>query len=204
MKDNGKATYETRKRYDRTALIYDLMEGLIERSRYSSWRRLLWSKVEGENILEIGVGTGKNFSCYPKDAGITAIDFSEKMLTRAQRKSGRENISVNLLRMDVQDMEFEDNTFDTVIGSFVFCSVPDPVRGLKEVKRVVKPGGKVVLMNAENNVGFGNVEFVETPLKREATLVQQGAHAAVGEQRPLVQTRQAAPDGGHRRLDREA
>jgi len=142
----SKATEVARKRYNRVAPIYDLMEGFMERSRYSKWRDLLWSKVEGTSILEVGVGTGKNFPYYPKGAEIIAVDFSDKMLSRAKAKVEASGIDVNLKQMDVQNLEFEDNTFDTVVASFVFCSVPDPVRGLKEVERVCRPGGKVVLL----------------------------------------------------------
>ncbi len=146
MITDNKATNTARKRYDRIAPLYDLMEGLVERTKYSRWRRLLWEKVEGENVLEIGVGTGKNFAYYPPGVRITAIDLSEKMLMRARDKTKRENVNVTLQQMDVQSLEFADNTFDTVVGSFVFCSVPDPVHGLEEVKRVVKLDGKVVLL----------------------------------------------------------
>jgi ubiquinone/menaquinone biosynthesis C-methylase UbiE len=122
------------------------MEGLVERSRYSRWREILWSKVEGTNILEVGVGTGKNFPYYPEDVEITAIDFSEKMLHRAKEKARDFGIKVHLEQMDVQNLEFEDNAFDTVVGSFVFCSVPDPIKGLQEDGRVCKPGGKIILL----------------------------------------------------------
>jgi len=74
------------------------------------------------------------------------VDFSDKMLSRARRKAEVSGIEVRLKQMDVQNLEFEDNTFDTVVASFVFCSVPDPVKGLKEVERVCRPGGKVVLL----------------------------------------------------------
>ncbi len=135
-----------RKRYNRIAPLYDLMETLMERFAFSTWRQLQWSKVAGTSILEVGVGTGKNIPYYPADSEITAIDFSEKMLKRARDKAGKSKIKVHLAQMDVQNLEFEDNTFDTVLASFVFCSVPDPIRGLTEVARVCKVGGKVVLL----------------------------------------------------------
>ena len=146
MTTESNDTKATKRRYDRIARVYDFMEGLIERSRYSKWREILWSKVEGSNILEVGVGTGKNFSYYPKNSQITAIDFSEKMLERAQGKASQQKVKVNLRQMDVQALEFEDNTFESVVASFVFCSVPNPIRGLTEIERVCKSKGKVVLL----------------------------------------------------------
>ena len=143
---NNKATDAAKKRYNRIATVYDLLEGAVERSSYSRWRQLLWDRVEGKKILEIGVGTGKNFPYYPAEADVTAIDFSERMLARARDKAEKQGIKIHLLQMDVQDLEFPDNTFDTVVATFVFCSVPDQVLGLREVERVCKPGGKIVLL----------------------------------------------------------
>ena len=161
-----RATEVARKRYNRIAPLYDLMEGLVERSRYGRWRRLLWSKVEGTRILEVGVGTGKNFPHYPPDAEITAIDFSGKMLQRARERASVQKVSVYLQQMDVQALQFEDNTFDTVVASFVFCSVPNPMRGLMEIERVCRSGGKVVLLEhvlSDNRV-LGWLMNVASPL----------------------------------------
>ena len=146
MPASKKNTDATQKRYDRIAPLYDLMEVLVERSRYAKWREMLWRRVEGEQILEIGVGTGKNFPYYPAAAEITAVDFSDRMLHRARRKAERETVDVRLVQMDVRHLEFADGTFDTAVATFVFCSVPDPVLGLLEVERVCRPGGKVILL----------------------------------------------------------
>ncbi len=146
MPASKKDTEATQKRYDRIAPVYDLMEGLAERSGFAKWREMLWRRVEGEQILEIGVGTGKNFPYYPAEAVITAVDFSARMLQRARQKAERETMDVRLEQMDVQHLEFADGTFDTVVATFVFCSVPDPVLGLQEIERVCKPGGKVILL----------------------------------------------------------
>ena len=140
-----KATEAARKRYNRMASVYDLMQRLAER-RFASWRKALWSKIEGGSILEVGVGTGKNYPYYTTSAEITAVDFSERMLARAHDKALKQGTKVRLLQMDAQKLAFADNTFDTVVATCVFCSVPDPILGLKEVQRVVKPGGKVILL----------------------------------------------------------
>ena len=103
--------------------------------------------MEGSRILEVGVGTGKNFPYYPKNADITAIDLSDKMLAHAIGKASEQNIKVHLQQMDVENLEFEDNMFDTIVATFVFCSVPNPIRGLAELERVCKSGGKVVLLD---------------------------------------------------------
>ena len=158
MRKEDRHTKAARKTYNRIAPIYDLMEGLVERSRFSVWRELLWGTVEGNKILEIGVGTGKNFPYYPVNAEITAIDFSEKMLLHATEKAKKQGVEITLQQMDVQDLSLEDAIFDTVVATFVFCSVPDPIKGLKEIKRVCKPGGKVLLMehvlSANRILGF--------------------------------------------------
>ncbi len=146
MKTESKNTEVARRRYNRIAPFYDFMEGLVEKSRYSRWRELLWSKVEGNKILEVGVGTGKNFPYYPANTEITAIDFSEKMLSRATEKARKLGMEIVLQQMDVQNLNFEDDIFDTVVATFVFCSVPDLIKGLIEIKRVCKPGSKVLLL----------------------------------------------------------
>jgi phosphatidylethanolamine/phosphatidyl-N-methylethanolamine N-methyltransferase len=136
----------TAKRYNRLSYIYDYLEGPIEYFRFASWRKRKKEKVTGNHLLEVGVGTGKNFPYYPEDIKITAIDFSPSMLKRAHKKADKEKIGVELIEMDVQQLSFPDNYFDTVFATFVFCSVPDPILGLRELKRVCKPNGKLLLL----------------------------------------------------------
>lgn len=146
MADESDQTLVTQSRYDRVAPIYDLMESPMEAFLARDWRELIWSKVEGDKVLEVGVGTGKNISYHPKESQVTAIDISEGMLNRASRKAKRAGSEVELLRMDAQEMDFEDDLFETTIATFVFCSVPDPVKGLREINRVTEPDGQVLLL----------------------------------------------------------
>jgi ubiquinone/menaquinone biosynthesis C-methylase UbiE len=135
-----------RRRYNRNAFLYDFLEAPMERLRFSAWRQKLRTGIKGERALEVGVGTGKNLAYYPADVHITAIDFSSKMLARARQKAKKLHLHADLQEMDVQHLKFPDHSFDTVFATFVFCSVPDPVKGLCELRRVCKPEGKLLLL----------------------------------------------------------
>lgn len=138
--------HETRKRYDRLASLYDVMEAPMEKLRFASWRARLTHRMKGKRALEIGVGTGKNLPYYPRNVKVTAIDFSPRMLMRARKRASCLGLEMEILEMDVQRLEFPDDVFDTVFATFVFCSVPDPVLGLKELRRVCKPDGRLLLL----------------------------------------------------------
>lgn len=134
------------RRYDRLAPYFEGMEAVLEGLFLQRWRQRCWEKVEGHHILEIGVGTGKNFDYYPSQAAITAIDFSPAMLKQARQKQQRKHTVVDLHLMDAQALCFANNSFDTVIATFVFCSVPQPLKALKEIQRVCKPNGQILLL----------------------------------------------------------
>ena len=142
---NAKETAKTRARYNRIAPVYDLMEVFAER-RFVPWREKLWSLIPGGRVLEVGVGTGKNFLYHPAEAEVTGIDLSDRMLVQARQKAEKLGRPIDLREMDAQHLDFPDDSFDRATATFVFCSVPEPVRGLRELGRVVKPGGQIVLL----------------------------------------------------------
>jgi ubiquinone/menaquinone biosynthesis C-methylase UbiE len=141
-----------KERYDRIAPVYDYLELLMEKGKMGDWREKLWKKTnkkidkEGMRLLEAGIGSGKNIEYYPDGIEIFAIDFSPKMIKEAEKKVEKYKKEVNLLEMDIQDLDFEDNYFDLIITSCVFCSVPDPIKGLKELKRVLKKDGRIIML----------------------------------------------------------
>ncbi|WP_434640701.1 class I SAM-dependent methyltransferase [Thermoanaerobacterium thermosaccharolyticum] len=135
-----------KRRYERIAKYYDLMESLMESSGGKRWRKMLWSEVSGNTILEAGIGTGSNILYYPEGKNIYGIDFSPKMVEIAKDKAKRYGKDVDIRVMDIENLEFNDNTFDAIVTSCVFCSVPDPIKGLKELKRVLKNDGKLFML----------------------------------------------------------
>ena len=139
------ATAATRARYDRIARFYDRIERRNER-RFAPWRAALWRRAQGPRVLEVGVGTGKNMPFYPQGMTITAVDLSSRMLEHARARAAREGVAVHLREADAQALPFPDASFDTVVATFVFCSVPDPLLGLRELRRVLIPGGQLLLL----------------------------------------------------------
>lgn len=139
-------TAATRARYNRIAPMYDTMEAFIERTAFGAWRRELWAAVPAGRVLGVGVGTGKNLPFYPSGAQMTAIELSDQMLARARRRAAELGVKVDLRLMDAQHLVFPDAGFDAAVATFVFCSVPDPVAGLRELGRVVRPGGDIWLL----------------------------------------------------------
>lgn len=138
-------TEKIKKRYNRAAKFYDIVENPMEMMALKKWRIEIMKELKGK-VLEVGVGTGKNIEYYPVNIDITAIDFSEKMLKKAYEKAVKLNKKVKLVIMDAQNMDFPDNTFDVIFTTCVFCSVSDPIIGLKEMRRVCKPTGKIIMI----------------------------------------------------------
>lgn len=134
-------------RYQRIAPFYDLLDLPFEYRRYRKIRPLLFEGLSG-NILDAGVGTGRNFPFYPHGAQVTGIDLSPAMLARAQRRLPSAGAPVELRRMDVTRLDFPDGHFDAAVASFLFCVLPDDIQvpALKEIARVVKPGGTIRLL----------------------------------------------------------
>lgn len=143
----SRSTEKTRTRYNRIASFYDQMEWFVERYVFRKWRKALWEKIKAEKVLEIGVGTGKNIPFYPLTSALTAVDLSEGMMTKAVSRAEQLEKPVDFQLMDVESMTFPANSFDAAVATFVFCSVPDPILGLKELGRVVKPGGDIWLLD---------------------------------------------------------
>jgi ubiquinone/menaquinone biosynthesis C-methylase UbiE len=129
-------------RYQRIAPFYDLLDLPFEHGRYRHIRPLMFRDLSGQ-LLDAGVGTGRNFPFYPRGAQVVGIDLSPAMLVRAERRLPTATTTVELREMDVTRLDFRDRSFDAAVATFLFCTLPDElqVAGMRELGRVVKPGG---------------------------------------------------------------
>ncbi len=133
-------------KYDRVADRYDRMEALVEKLLFRKARRKTIEHAHG-TVLEIGVGTGKNLPYYSSKEIVTGIDLSRGMLDQAiTRASAMKHLDVDLIHMNAEHLTFPDDSFDTIVSTFVFCTVGDPHVGLREALRVLKPGGTAIFL----------------------------------------------------------
>lgn len=138
---------ETARKYSNASTLYDIMEWPMEQLLLKKMRKKAVALAKNK-ILEVGAGTGKNFPYYDRDnIQLTAIDFSTGMLEIAKKRKVQMGWGdLKLMKMDVEQLVFEDNSFDTVVSTFVFCTVPHPQEGLEEVLRVLKPQGRAIFL----------------------------------------------------------
>ncbi len=133
--------------YEKLASIYDFAFGpALQPGRVRALRQM--NIQPGERVLEVGVGTGINLSLYPKTCAITGIDFSSFMLEKARDRVARTGLrNLRLLQMDAADLKFGDNAFDIVYAPYLISVVSDPVTVAREMRRVCRPGGRIIFLN---------------------------------------------------------
>lgn len=133
--------------YQRYAPVYDVLFGRV----FEPGRRRVIETLacaDGDRVLEVGVGTGLSLPHYPKAAQITGIDLSPHMLARAQARVRRHRLdNVELHAMDAQALDFPDASFDKIVALYVASVVPDAAAMMRELRRVCRPGGQIVVVN---------------------------------------------------------
>jgi len=133
--------------YEKLANVYDLTFGpTLHPGRLQAIQRM--RIAPGSSILEVGVGTGINASLYPADCDVVGIDFSASMLEKAHERVQRKGIrNMRLFQMDAADLQFPADSFDIVYAPYLISVVPDPVRVAAEMRRVCRPGGRIIILN---------------------------------------------------------
>jgi phosphatidylethanolamine/phosphatidyl-N-methylethanolamine N-methyltransferase len=133
--------------YERLASVYDLTFGpTLHPGRLQARDRMVIAP--GDHILEVGVGTGINASLYPSNCHVTGIDLSTPMLDKARERVARQGLrNIRLLEMDASSLTFADDSFDIVYAPYLVSVVPDPVQVVREMRRVCRPGGRIIILN---------------------------------------------------------
>lgn len=133
--------------YEKIAGVYDIVFGpVLHPGRMDAIQRM--GIKPGQRVLEVGVGTGINAALYPRDCSVTGIDLSSPMLEKAHDRIARKGLrNVQLMQMDAANLKFADNTFDIVYAPYVISVVPDPLAVTREMRRVCRPGGRIVILN---------------------------------------------------------
>jgi phosphatidylethanolamine/phosphatidyl-N-methylethanolamine N-methyltransferase len=133
--------------YEKQASWYDLWFGpTLHHGRLVAIEHM--GIAPGDRLLEVGVGTGINARLYPRNCHVTGIDLSPEMLEKARARVQRQGVrNIRLQEMDAAHLTFADDSFDIVYAPYVISVVPDPVQVVREMRRVCRPGGKIVIVN---------------------------------------------------------
>lgn len=148
--------------------LYDLSMALMPGVR--RWRRSLAGLARGR-VLEVGCGTGQMLPLYPHTVELFGLEPNPDLLARARRRAAQ----AALLQGSVEHLPFPDNSFDTVISGLVFCSVPDPARGLAEIRRVLRSDGRLLMLehvHARSRAGRWLLDTLQPPW----TMLTGGCH----------------------------
>jgi ubiquinone/menaquinone biosynthesis C-methylase UbiE len=139
------SSQEISKKYDRFARWYDLVEGIPDILGLRKLRQGLLRRASGK-VLEVAVGTGKNLAYHPRGCRIIAVDLSREMLNIARKRAAKLSLDVAFLQADAAALPFRDKSFDAVVSSLTTCTFPSPVIALREMARVCRTEGKVLLL----------------------------------------------------------
>src|SRR5207253_7367615 len=152
--------------YENLASVYDFIFGpTLHPGRVRAIQRM--GIKSGDRVLEVGVGTGINAGLYPRDCAVTGIDLSDSMLEKARDRIARKGVrNMRLLEMDAADIRFADGSFDIVYAPYLISVVPDPVTVAREMRRVCRPGGRIIILNhfRSNNPLGAALERLISPL----------------------------------------
>ena len=132
--------------WDKHSRTYDKQMRFFDRHVFGDSRTWACGQARG-NVLEVAVGTGLNLEAYPDDVTLTAIDFSDAMLDVARGRSKELGRPATLLQANAHELPFDDESFDTVVCTFGLCAIPDHTRAITEMTRVLRPGGRIILVD---------------------------------------------------------
>jgi ubiquinone/menaquinone biosynthesis C-methylase UbiE len=138
-------TERVRRIQDKEAPRYDRQISFFERILFGDGRRWVCSQAEGD-VLELAAGTARNLPFYPDDVRVTGVELSPEMLAIASRRAAELGREADLRLGDVQALEFPDESFDTVVCTLGLCTIPDDRKAAIEAHRVLRPGGRFLLM----------------------------------------------------------
>ena len=176
-------TARQRRVWDKSAPSYDRQIAFFEKIWFGGGRQWLCARAEGR-ILEVGIGTGLNLPHYRPDATITGVELSPAMLAIARKRAAELGRDVDLREGDAEHLAFDDGSFDTVVCALALCTIPDPAAAIAEMRRVLVPGGRLLLLD--------HIASTWPPIYAAQWLLERLTIRTAGEhftrrQRPLVE-----------------